>query len=61
LDAVSSVLVCGEIDRLRNNTGATLSSWEEDVAQLCCLFLLNGNRILQQRFMPEDLSLRAGF
>ena len=31
------------------------SSWEEDVAKLCCLFLLNGNRILQQRFMPEDL------
>jgi len=34
---------------------------EEDVAKLCCLFLLNGNRILQQRFMSEDLSLRAGF
>jgi len=28
---------------------------EEDVAKLCCLFLLNGNRISQQRFMPEDL------
>jgi hypothetical protein len=35
--------------------GATFSSWEEDVAKLCCLFLLNGNRISQQRFMPEDL------
>jgi hypothetical protein len=46
---------CCENDRLRNNTGATFSSWEEDVAKLCCLFLLNGNRISQQRFMPEDL------
>jgi len=44
-----------ENDRLRNNTGATFSSWEEDVAKLCCLFLLDGNRISQQRFMPEDL------
>ena len=43
------------LDWLRNNTGATFSSWEEDVAKLCCLFLLNGNRISQQRFMPEDL------
>jgi hypothetical protein len=34
---------------------------KKDVAKLCCLFLLNGNRILQQRFMPEDLSLRAEF
>ena len=40
-------------DRLRNNTGATFSSWEEDVAKLRCLYLLNGNRILQQRFMLE--------
>jgi hypothetical protein len=46
---------CCENDQLRNNTGATFSSWEEDVAKLCCLFLLNGNRISQQRFMPEDL------
>ena len=29
---------------------------EEDVAKLCCLFLLNGNRISQQRFMPGDLA-----
>jgi hypothetical protein len=35
--------------------GATFSSWEQDVAKLCCLFLLNGNRISQQRFMPEEL------
>jgi hypothetical protein len=41
--------------------GRHFSSEEEDVAKLCCLFLLNGNRILQQRFMPEDHSLRAGF
>ena len=42
-----------ENDRLRNNTGATFSSWEEDVAKLCCLFLLNGNRISQQRFIAR--------
>src|SRR4029077_19295117 len=40
---------CCETDRLRNNTGVTFSSWEEDVAKLCCLFLLNGNRISEQR------------
>jgi hypothetical protein len=51
----SRIYECCENDRLRNNTGATFSSWEEDVAKLCCLFLLNGNRISQQRFMPEDL------
>src|SRR5271165_6413651 len=45
-----------ENDRLRNNTGATFSSWEEDVAKLCCLLLLNGNRISQQHFMLEDLA-----
>src|SRR5260370_38764315 len=28
----------------------------EYVAKLCCLFLLNGNRISQQGFMPEDLA-----
>ena len=29
--------------------------------KLCCLCLHNGNRLSQQRFMPEDLSLVLGF
>jgi hypothetical protein len=33
----------------------------KDVAKFYCLFFVNGNRISQQRFMPEDLSLRARF
>ena len=35
---------------------AAFSSWEEDVAKLCCLVHSNGNRIAQQHFMPEDLA-----
>ena len=53
---LDNVLFCGcENDRSRNNTGATFPSWEEDVAKLCCLLLLNGNCIWQQRFMPQHL------
>jgi hypothetical protein len=52
-NATRAILVCCENDRLRNNTGATFSSWEEDVAKLCCLFLINGNRISQQRFIAR--------
>jgi hypothetical protein len=33
--------------------GRNLLFLEEDVAKLCCLFLLNGNRISQQRFIAR--------
>jgi hypothetical protein len=56
----------GTDSRVAKTTGfaayiATFAFLEEDVAKICCLCLLNGNRLSQHRFMPEDLSLRAGF